>query len=220
MKVTRCRRTMEDGVSAPEGQLLGHTEGITHVSARGDGIHLISNSKDSTVRLWDLRKMTPGSQSVPRSETVRPPSAADPLLQGPRSSGTVHWNVASAEAFRRAHLPWRLCSLFMTSYPMSWFVPCCKGMQSHACERCDIRWLLAEVPELLRLSMAVLPTSRPCHVSSYRQLCDGYAWPQGAANSHTRVLEPGALHHGPLHLHWQRRRLSVHIRYHHRTRAA
>lgn len=62
---------MQDGVSHPEGQLLGHTEGVTHVSARGDGIHLISNAKDSTVRLWDLRKMTPGSQSVPRSETVR-----------------------------------------------------------------------------------------------------------------------------------------------------
>lgn len=66
----RCRRTMQDGVTQPEGQLLGHTEGVTHVSARGDGIHLISNAKDSTVRLWDLRMMTPGSQCVPRSETV------------------------------------------------------------------------------------------------------------------------------------------------------
>ena len=62
---------MEDGVTQPEGQLLGHTEGVTHLSARGDGIHIISNGKDSTVRMWDLRKMAPGSLSVPRSEMVR-----------------------------------------------------------------------------------------------------------------------------------------------------
>ena len=67
---------MQDAVTQPEGQLLGHTEGITHISARGDGVHLISNSKDSTIRLWDLRKMTPGSQAVPRSEAVRSPITA------------------------------------------------------------------------------------------------------------------------------------------------
>lgn len=67
---------MEDGVTQPEGQLLGHTEGVTHVSARGDGVHLLSNGKDSTVRMWDLRMMTPGAQSIPRSETVSSSSTA------------------------------------------------------------------------------------------------------------------------------------------------
>ena len=36
---------------------MGHTEGITYVSAKGDGRYVISNGKDQTLRLWDLRKM-------------------------------------------------------------------------------------------------------------------------------------------------------------------
>lgn len=37
--------------------LVGHTEGITYVSAKGDGRYVISNGKDQSLRLWDLRKM-------------------------------------------------------------------------------------------------------------------------------------------------------------------
>lgn len=36
---------------------MGHTEGITHVSAKEDGRYIISNGKDQALRLWDLRKM-------------------------------------------------------------------------------------------------------------------------------------------------------------------
>lgn len=41
----------------PTGVLMGHTEGITYVSAKGDGRYVISNGKDQALRLWDLRKM-------------------------------------------------------------------------------------------------------------------------------------------------------------------
>jgi len=41
----------------PSGVLIGHTEGITYVSAKGDGRYIISNGKDQAMRLWDLRKM-------------------------------------------------------------------------------------------------------------------------------------------------------------------
>ncbi|KAG6830886.1 hypothetical protein H0H92_014037, partial [Tricholoma furcatifolium] len=41
----------------PSGVLMGHTEGITYVSAKGDGRYLVSNGKDQAMRLWDLRKM-------------------------------------------------------------------------------------------------------------------------------------------------------------------
>ena len=41
----------------PSGVLIGHTEGITNVSAKGDGRYIISNGKDQAHRLWDLRKM-------------------------------------------------------------------------------------------------------------------------------------------------------------------
>ncbi|EJC98714.1 WD40 repeat-like protein [Fomitiporia mediterranea MF3/22] len=46
----------------PSGVLIGHTEGITNVSAKGDGRYVISNGKDQALRLWDLRKMTPNSE--------------------------------------------------------------------------------------------------------------------------------------------------------------
>ncbi|OCH96414.1 WD40 repeat-like protein [Obba rivulosa] len=41
----------------PSGVLMGHTEGITYVSAKGDGRYVLSNGKDQVLRLWDLRKM-------------------------------------------------------------------------------------------------------------------------------------------------------------------
>lgn len=41
----------------PSGVLIGHTEGITYVSAKGDGRYVVSNGKDQILRLWDLRKM-------------------------------------------------------------------------------------------------------------------------------------------------------------------
>ncbi|KZT41405.1 WD40 repeat-like protein [Sistotremastrum suecicum HHB10207 ss-3] len=41
----------------PSGVLVGHTEGITYVSPKGDGRYVISNGKDQALRLWDLRMM-------------------------------------------------------------------------------------------------------------------------------------------------------------------
>jgi len=41
----------------PSGVLIGHTEGITYVSPKGDGRYVISNGKDQCLRLWDLRMM-------------------------------------------------------------------------------------------------------------------------------------------------------------------
>lgn len=37
---------------------MGHLEGITFIDSRGDGRHLISNSKDQSIKLWDIRKMS------------------------------------------------------------------------------------------------------------------------------------------------------------------
>ncbi|KAJ5124189.1 uncharacterized protein N7515_008014 [Penicillium bovifimosum] len=49
------RRSMGDGREA--GAFLGHTEGLTYVDSKGDGRYVLSNSKDQTMKLWDLRKM-------------------------------------------------------------------------------------------------------------------------------------------------------------------
>lgn len=51
------RRSMADGREA--GVFLGHTEGLTYVDSKGDGRYVLSNAKDQTAKLWDLRKMVP-----------------------------------------------------------------------------------------------------------------------------------------------------------------
>eukprot|EP01023_Acetabularia_acetabulum_P011705 TRINITY_DN15445_c0_g2_i1.p1 TRINITY_DN15445_c0_g2~~TRINITY_DN15445_c0_g2_i1.p1 ORF type:complete len:569 (-),score=67.86 TRINITY_DN15445_c0_g2_i1:233-1939(-) len=40
----------------PEGGLIGHTEGVTHIHSKGDGIHFLSNGKDQRAKMWDIRK--------------------------------------------------------------------------------------------------------------------------------------------------------------------
>jgi len=42
----------------PAGILMGHLEGITFIDSRGDGRYLVSNGKDQTTKLWDIRKMS------------------------------------------------------------------------------------------------------------------------------------------------------------------
>lgn len=43
------------------GILTGHLEGITFLDSRGDGRYFISNGKDQTTKLWDIRKMSSNS---------------------------------------------------------------------------------------------------------------------------------------------------------------
>ncbi|KAJ6680252.1 DDB1- AND CUL4-ASSOCIATED FACTOR 11 [Salix purpurea] len=47
----------------PAGVLSGHLEGITFIDSRGDGRYFISNGKDQTIKLWDIRKMAPNATS-------------------------------------------------------------------------------------------------------------------------------------------------------------
>ncbi|KAF2691591.1 WD40 repeat-like protein [Lentithecium fluviatile CBS 122367] len=49
------RRSMGDRREA--GVFIGHTEGLTYVDSKGDGRYVLSNGKDQTAKLWDLRKM-------------------------------------------------------------------------------------------------------------------------------------------------------------------
>ncbi|ORX93571.1 WD40 repeat-like protein [Basidiobolus meristosporus CBS 931.73] len=51
------RRSMRGTDCRPAGVLVGHTEGITFVSSKGDGRYCLTNGKDQTMKLWDIRKM-------------------------------------------------------------------------------------------------------------------------------------------------------------------
>lgn len=42
------------------GVLTGHLEGVTFIDSRGDGRYFISNGKDQTIKMWDIRKMSSG----------------------------------------------------------------------------------------------------------------------------------------------------------------
>ncbi|PGH12149.1 hypothetical protein AJ79_04443 [Helicocarpus griseus UAMH5409] len=60
------RRSMGDGRAA--GCFLGHSEGITYVDSKGDGRYVLSNGKDQSMKLWDLRKMMTSA----KLETIDP----------------------------------------------------------------------------------------------------------------------------------------------------
>ena len=55
------RRSMGDSREA--GVFMGHTEGLTYVDSKGDGRYVLSNGKDQTMKLWDLRKMMSTEES-------------------------------------------------------------------------------------------------------------------------------------------------------------
>jgi len=52
------RRSLRENNPKPVGVLAGHVDGIAFVDPRGDGRHLITNSKDQTIKLWDIRKFS------------------------------------------------------------------------------------------------------------------------------------------------------------------
>lgn len=49
------RRTLNESNPHPVGVLAGHKDGITFIDSKGDGRHLISNCKDQSIKLWDVR---------------------------------------------------------------------------------------------------------------------------------------------------------------------
>ncbi|XP_031559643.1 DDB1- and CUL4-associated factor 11-like isoform X2 [Actinia tenebrosa] len=52
------RRTLNESNPSPVGVFAGHSDGITFISSKNDTRHLITNCKDQTIKLWDLRKFS------------------------------------------------------------------------------------------------------------------------------------------------------------------
>lgn len=64
------RRSMGDGREA--GAFVGHIEGLTYIDSKGDGRYILSNGKDQTMKLWDLRMVMSTAQfqeTNPRQHT-------------------------------------------------------------------------------------------------------------------------------------------------------
>ncbi|XP_055545588.1 DDB1- and CUL4-associated factor 11 [Wyeomyia smithii] len=53
------RRCLNEENPEPAGVLVGHYDGITYIDSRNDGRYIISNSKDQSIKLWDLRVFSP-----------------------------------------------------------------------------------------------------------------------------------------------------------------
>ncbi|KAK9503450.1 hypothetical protein O3M35_010002 [Rhynocoris fuscipes] len=49
------RRTLNEANPKPVGVLAGHMDGVTYIDSRGDARYFISNSKDQSIKLWDIR---------------------------------------------------------------------------------------------------------------------------------------------------------------------
>lgn len=54
------RRSMGDKREA--GAFIGHTQGVTYIDTKGDGRYCLSNGKDQSMKLWDLRTMMTTAQ--------------------------------------------------------------------------------------------------------------------------------------------------------------
>lgn len=87
------RRVLDESCPCPVGVLAGHADGITHVDPRGDGRHLITNSKDQTIKLWDMRKFS-GEEGI---------SATKRAVAGQRWD--YRWQPVPRKSMRRAKLP-------------------------------------------------------------------------------------------------------------------
>ncbi|XP_067631124.1 DDB1- and CUL4-associated factor 11 [Eurosta solidaginis] len=46
----------------PVGVFRGHLDGITYIDPRNDGHYLLTNSKDQSIKIWDLRMTTPNNK--------------------------------------------------------------------------------------------------------------------------------------------------------------
>lgn len=52
------RRCLDETNPEPIGVLVGHLDGITYIDSKNDGRYLISNSKDQSIKLWDVRSFS------------------------------------------------------------------------------------------------------------------------------------------------------------------
>lgn len=82
------RRTLSENLPKPVGIMAGHREGITYIDPKGDGRHFLTNSKDQTIKLWDMRSFSPAGGADETKKMV----------------GSTSWD------YRWQRVPKKLCS--------------------------------------------------------------------------------------------------------------
>lgn len=61
------RRSMSG--ARPAGIFVGHIEGLTYLDSKGDGRYILSNGKDQSMKLWDLRMAMSSEQFAEKHPT-------------------------------------------------------------------------------------------------------------------------------------------------------
>nr|VWO96723.1 G-protein comlpex beta subunit CpcB [Ganoderma boninense] len=96
----------------PSGVLIGHTEGITYVSAKGDGRYVISNGKDQILRLWDLRMMRSNTEfesvahqpyGIPRFDYRPAETTGQQYIYSGSSDGKIHQPILMSTGWLGRH---------------------------------------------------------------------------------------------------------------------
>ncbi|CAN0358778.1 unnamed protein product [Ascophyllum nodosum] len=82
------------------GGLCGHQAGVTCITAKGDGHHFISNGKDQTMKLWDMRKMLdPNHHKMVKAALVRQLDYRLPVSRAMRPKKTSKTADESVKTF-------------------------------------------------------------------------------------------------------------------------
>ncbi|XP_063310976.1 DDB1- and CUL4-associated factor 11 isoform X1 [Pelobates fuscus] len=87
------RRNMREDDPRPVGVLSGHQDGITFIHSKGDARYLLSNSKDQSIKLWDIRRFS-GPEGLEASRRVVTQQNWD-----------YRWQQVPKRALRKKRLP-------------------------------------------------------------------------------------------------------------------
>lgn len=87
------RRVLDESIHSPVGVFAGHADGITYIDPRGDGRHLITNSKDQTIKLWDMRKFSDSEGVTATKQAVA------------KQRWDYRWQPVPRKSLRQAKLP-------------------------------------------------------------------------------------------------------------------
>ena len=54
----------------PSRLLAGHSEGVTYIDTASDGYSLLTNSKDQTIKIWDVRNFSDENSAIQQQSNI------------------------------------------------------------------------------------------------------------------------------------------------------